>query len=193
MKAVQCPICYDPCYDPVQTRCGHKYCRPCLSQWTAEGHTSCPTCRGFITPPKTDPELASPSLGRYVAIHFLLGLHWLNPYGIGLWYYGGCHGFGLLALLPLMCWSGRFDDVISTWWDLVVHALIILVTASIAIQLLWSLGLYYTLDWIAVSFCVCFLAQVIWHRLVCPIRYNPFEQYGHTKAVQIRPRVSQRG
>ncbi|ETV98723.1 hypothetical protein H310_08802 [Aphanomyces invadans] len=182
MKAVQCPICYDACYDPVRTRCGHAYCRPCLVQWTAEGHTSCPTCRGFITAPKADMEVASLSWDRYVAIHFLLGLHWLNPYGIGLGYYLGSHGFGLVALLTLLRWSDRYDDVATTW-DLLFHALLILVTASIAIQMMWSVGIYYTLDWIAVSFCVCFIAQLAWHRLVCPIPYNPFEKFGHTRPV----------
>ncbi|KAH9087893.1 hypothetical protein LEN26_019767 [Aphanomyces euteiches] len=189
MRSVLCPICYEDCYDPIHTRCGHAFCRPCLVQWTEDGQKTCPSCRRYITAPKSTPVVATPSLGRYVAIHFLLTFHWLNPYGIRLSYYLGCHGFGLVALMYIMVWSGRYST--RLFWDLVTDAILVLITASIIIQLSWSVSLYYTLDWIALAFCVGFFFQVLWHRFVCPIRVNPFENYGHTKPVQAMRRTLQ--
>ncbi|KAF0682793.1 Aste57867_25092 [Aphanomyces stellatus] len=188
MKATLCPICYETCYDPVKTRCGHAYCRPCLVQWTAEGHKTCPSCRAYVSQPKTDPTMATPSIGRYVAIHFLLGLHWLNPYGIRLAYYLGCHGFGLAALFYLLAMDGRYSG--RSTWELFRDAVIILITASVTIQLLWSAGVYYTLDWTAVSFCIGFFVHVLYHRFVSPVRRNPFQQFGQSKPAAYLRRTS---
>ena len=29
----QCPICHLPLKEPVQTRCGHRYCKECLDEY----------------------------------------------------------------------------------------------------------------------------------------------------------------
>lgn len=45
-KQVQCPICWEVV--PVDkldfTKCGHKYCKPCLDQWKEQKPTCC-VCR----------------------------------------------------------------------------------------------------------------------------------------------------
>ncbi|XP_055487828.1 LOW QUALITY PROTEIN: uncharacterized protein LOC129695105 [Leucoraja erinacea] len=45
-EEVVCPICQDFFTDPVALKCGHNFCRSCITQsWDREGRNSCPECR----------------------------------------------------------------------------------------------------------------------------------------------------
>ncbi|XP_066473544.1 zinc finger protein RFP-like isoform X2 [Tiliqua scincoides] len=47
-----CPICLDYFTDPVITKCGHNFCRACLTQSSGEldRNASCPQCRNVVQP-----------------------------------------------------------------------------------------------------------------------------------------------
>lgn len=41
-----CPICYEPFKDAVTLRCGHNFCRGCVSRsWQGLGRHVCPVCK----------------------------------------------------------------------------------------------------------------------------------------------------
>ncbi|KAJ7591105.1 hypothetical protein C8J56DRAFT_552958 [Mycena floridula] len=40
-------------------QCGHIFCRRDISRWVAEGHSSCPMCRGTLLPALTSQEASS--------------------------------------------------------------------------------------------------------------------------------------
>ncbi|NXE15609.1 TRI35 protein, partial [Lophotis ruficrista] len=40
-----CPICYDPFRDAVTLRCGHNFCKACVSRSWERGHHVCPVCK----------------------------------------------------------------------------------------------------------------------------------------------------
>jgi hypothetical protein len=44
----ECSVCYDSPEIVLKTRCGHIFCKSCLSQWTATNIT-CPMCRKIIS------------------------------------------------------------------------------------------------------------------------------------------------
>lgn len=44
-----CYICYLPYSEPVQTPCGHKFCRECISEWLVRNRT-CPYDRRLLQP-----------------------------------------------------------------------------------------------------------------------------------------------
>ncbi|KAH9085219.1 hypothetical protein LEN26_020527 [Aphanomyces euteiches] len=46
--AAPCAICMEMPTDPVETTCGHVYCRPCLHRWLSR-NDSCPMCRRQVT------------------------------------------------------------------------------------------------------------------------------------------------
>jgi hypothetical protein len=43
-----CPICLETQPESVRTKCGHVFCRPCISQWVLK-NTGCPLCRKIIS------------------------------------------------------------------------------------------------------------------------------------------------
>uniref|UniRef100_A0A452GFM4 RING-type domain-containing protein n=1 Tax=Gopherus agassizii TaxID=38772 RepID=A0A452GFM4_9SAUR len=45
-----CSICLDYFEDPVSIRCGHNFCRACISQYWRKSDTnfSCPQCRKIV-------------------------------------------------------------------------------------------------------------------------------------------------
>jgi len=45
----KCTICNEPFKSPITTPCDHTYCKECIEHWLDEGHSTCPTCRQFIT------------------------------------------------------------------------------------------------------------------------------------------------
>ena len=44
LDALQCPVCFEIVLEPVQTNCGHLFCKKCV-----EGITKCPVCREQFT------------------------------------------------------------------------------------------------------------------------------------------------
>jgi len=48
-----CIICHDKMKDPVITKCGHLFCRGCVTEWLAnidkQSKRVCPTCRKGAT------------------------------------------------------------------------------------------------------------------------------------------------
>ena len=44
LEALQCPVCFEIVLEPVQTSCGHLFCKRCV-----EGVTRCPVCRKQFT------------------------------------------------------------------------------------------------------------------------------------------------
>ena len=42
---LRCPICIQVLTDPVQTRCGHRFCRQCIEQLLTSGNALCPIDR----------------------------------------------------------------------------------------------------------------------------------------------------
>ena len=52
LRAVQtsddCPICLETQPESVRTKCGHVFCRPCISQWILKS-SGCPLCRKIIS------------------------------------------------------------------------------------------------------------------------------------------------
>ncbi|KAM6081557.1 E3 ubiquitin-protein ligase TRIM35 isoform 2-T2 [Chlamydotis macqueenii] len=40
-----CPICYDPFREAVTLRCGHNFCKACVSRSWERGHHVCPVCK----------------------------------------------------------------------------------------------------------------------------------------------------
>ncbi|CAM9206598.1 unnamed protein product [Choristocarpus tenellus] len=45
IKTLWCPICMDPSTKSVELKCGHAFCRPCLSASAANDLNSCALCR----------------------------------------------------------------------------------------------------------------------------------------------------
>jgi len=45
----KCTICNEPFKNPVTTSCDHTYCQECIEHWLNEGHSTCPTCRHFLS------------------------------------------------------------------------------------------------------------------------------------------------
>uniref|UniRef100_F7DPC4 Tripartite motif containing 35 n=1 Tax=Ornithorhynchus anatinus TaxID=9258 RepID=F7DPC4_ORNAN len=46
-----CAICYDPFRDAVTLRCGHNFCRGCVSRcWALRGPPACPVCKERASP-----------------------------------------------------------------------------------------------------------------------------------------------
>ena len=45
---IDCPICMEPSDTIMETRCGHSFCKDCISSWCMMGHPSCPLCRHDI-------------------------------------------------------------------------------------------------------------------------------------------------
>ena len=44
LEALQCPVCFEIVLEPIQTSCGHLFCKKCV-----EGVTRCPSCREQFT------------------------------------------------------------------------------------------------------------------------------------------------
>ena len=44
LEALQCPVCFEIVLEPVQTSCGHLFCKKCV-----RGVTKCPACREQFT------------------------------------------------------------------------------------------------------------------------------------------------
>ena len=44
LEALQCPVCFEIVLEPVQTSCGHLFCKKCV-----KGVTRCPVCRKQFT------------------------------------------------------------------------------------------------------------------------------------------------
>ena len=44
LEALQCPVCLEIVLEPVQTSCGHLFCKKCV-----RGVASCPACREQFT------------------------------------------------------------------------------------------------------------------------------------------------
>ena len=44
LEALQCPVCFEIVMEPVQTSCGHLFCKKCI-----EGVATCPVCREQFT------------------------------------------------------------------------------------------------------------------------------------------------
>ncbi|KAL6635403.1 hypothetical protein ACP70R_028074 [Stipagrostis hirtigluma subsp. patula] len=47
-----CGVCLEPAAEPVATRCGHLYCRPCLRRWLRSGQPGagrCPVCSAAVS------------------------------------------------------------------------------------------------------------------------------------------------
>ena len=44
LEALQCPVCFEIVLEPVQTSCGHLFCKKCI-----EGVATCPVCREQFT------------------------------------------------------------------------------------------------------------------------------------------------
>ena len=44
LEALECPVCSEIVLEPVQTSCGHLFCKKCV-----EGVTRCPACREQFT------------------------------------------------------------------------------------------------------------------------------------------------
>ena len=44
LEALQCPVCFEIVLKPVQTSCGHLFCKKCI-----QGVTTCPVCRKRFT------------------------------------------------------------------------------------------------------------------------------------------------
>jgi hypothetical protein len=44
----ECSVCYETPESSLQTRCGHVFCRGCLTQWTTNNIT-CPMCRQIFS------------------------------------------------------------------------------------------------------------------------------------------------
>ena len=44
LEALQCPVCFEIVLEPVQTSCGHLFCKKCV-----EGIATCPVCRLWFT------------------------------------------------------------------------------------------------------------------------------------------------
>ena len=45
LKILECPICQEVCRDVVNTRCGHSFCKECLTSWLRRNKKQCPECR----------------------------------------------------------------------------------------------------------------------------------------------------
>ncbi|XP_053239789.1 E3 ubiquitin-protein ligase TRIM35 [Podarcis raffonei] len=46
-----CPICYEPFKDAVTLRCGHNFCKGCVSRsWENQAHHVCPVCKAACSP-----------------------------------------------------------------------------------------------------------------------------------------------
>ncbi|KAL6911300.1 hypothetical protein ACP4OV_000105 [Aristida adscensionis] len=47
-----CSVCLEPAAEPVATRCGHLYCRPCVRRWLRSGRPGagrCPVCKAAVS------------------------------------------------------------------------------------------------------------------------------------------------
>ncbi|XP_072842265.2 E3 ubiquitin-protein ligase TRIM35 [Pogona vitticeps] len=45
-EELQCPICYEPFREAVTLRCGHNFCRGCVSHsWHGQARPACPVCK----------------------------------------------------------------------------------------------------------------------------------------------------
>ncbi|KAJ7341366.1 hypothetical protein JRQ81_005378 [Phrynocephalus forsythii] len=45
-EELQCPICYEPFRDAVTLRCGHNFCKGCVSHsWQGQARPACPVCK----------------------------------------------------------------------------------------------------------------------------------------------------
>ncbi len=49
-SAEPCPVCYDDEVPLFRTRCGHVFCKPCITNWVKK-NLACPMCRKFISQP----------------------------------------------------------------------------------------------------------------------------------------------
>ncbi|KAK2093877.1 E3 ubiquitin-protein ligase trim35 [Saguinus oedipus] len=46
-----CAVCYDPFRDAVTLRCGHNFCRGCVSRcWEVQVSPTCPVCKDRASP-----------------------------------------------------------------------------------------------------------------------------------------------
>ena len=54
VNPLECAICYENFNDPHMTKCGHTFCKPCITDWLIKD-PSCPSCRKPVK--KTNPNL----------------------------------------------------------------------------------------------------------------------------------------
>uniref|UniRef100_T1JE02 Uncharacterized protein n=1 Tax=Strigamia maritima TaxID=126957 RepID=T1JE02_STRMM len=45
----ECPICLNCQREPMQTICGHRFCKPCILTWLRKGRNNCPADNEIIT------------------------------------------------------------------------------------------------------------------------------------------------
>jgi len=45
LENLKCPICFNVFRDVVNIRCGHSFCKECLTSWTDRNNSQCPECR----------------------------------------------------------------------------------------------------------------------------------------------------
>lgn len=46
-----CAVCYDPFRDAVTLRCGHNFCRECVTRcWEVQTTPTCPVCKDRVVP-----------------------------------------------------------------------------------------------------------------------------------------------
>ena len=50
---LQCGVCHEVPSNPLETPCGHLFCRLCLQTWTHK-HNNCPTCRHHLSRKSVD-------------------------------------------------------------------------------------------------------------------------------------------